>query len=74
MINKECGRPEKKLEIQTKTFNKGFSTISNILQMISDIGFISAKTELTNPPKLITERNGTVNIFANTEYKLILLK
>ena len=41
---------------------------------MSDIGFINANTELTKPPKLITDKNGTVNIFANTEYKLILLK
>ena len=29
---------------------------------------------LKNPPKLITIRIGTLIIFANTEYRLILLK
>ena len=37
-------------------------------------GFINAKTALTNPPKLITVKNGKIEIFAKIEYKLKELK
>ena len=63
-----------KSEIFTNIVNKGFSKKSKVLHIKSAIGGIPANKELTKPPKLKTIKIGTLIIFANTEYKLMLLK
>ena len=65
---------EKKFEIATRTFKNKFNTESLIKQTIFAIGLIIASTDDTNPPKLITDKNGIIATFANNEYVLIVLK
>ena len=64
----------KKFDIQTRQFNIIFKTKSKVLHTKSAIGAIIASTDETNPPKLITDKNGIMAIFVKNEYELIVLK
>ena len=64
----------KKSEIQTIIESNGFKIISVYLHIKSAIGLKIESTELKNPRKLTIESMGTVKMFANIEYVLIVLK
>ena len=61
-------------EIVTIQFIQGFMIKSKYLQIKFEIGLIIERTELRKPKKLTTAKNGEIKIFANIEYRLIVLK
>ena len=71
---RELGKLANDVEINTIAFSRKFNMKSVGMHINFVYGLNIANIELTKPPKLTMLMNGTLRIFANTEYNENVLK